>query len=207
MEIEYFGGNCIKLSNKKANVIVDDNLVEIGLKAKTTSSDVSLVTSKDIKVENDARFVVNCPGSYEISDISIKGIAARSHLDEDGQRATVYVVRMGDFTVAVVGHIYPDISDDLAEEIGVVDILVIPVGGSGYTLDAVGAAKVANKIDPKVVIPTHYADSKISYPVPQAELAEFLKIMGANEPEKTSLLKVKESELGDKMHVVVLERI
>jgi len=206
MEIEYFGGNCVKLSNKKASLIVDDNLAELGLKTKITSNDISLVTSKDIKVDNDARFLIDCPGSYEISDISVKGISARSHLDEDGQRATVYVVRIGDFSVAVVGHIYPDVSDDLAEEIGVVDILVIPVGGSGYTLDAVGAAKVANKIDPKVVIPTHYADPKINYPVPQAELAEFLKVMGSTEPEKTSLLKVKESELGEKMHVVVVER-
>ncbi|MBP7820945.1 MBL fold metallo-hydrolase [Candidatus Saccharibacteria bacterium] len=206
MEIEYFGGNCVKLSNKKANLIVDDNLAELGLKTKITSNDISLVTSKDIKVDNDARFSINCPGSYEISDISVKGIAARSHLDEDGERATVYVVRIGDFSVAIVGHIYPDVSDQLAEDIGVVDILIIPVGGSGYTLDAVGAAKVANKIDPKVVIPTHYADSKINYPVPQSELAEFLKVMGSNEPEKTSLLKVKESELGDKMHVVVVER-
>jgi hypothetical protein len=34
------------------------------------------------------------------------------------------------------GHIYPELSEDQLEQIGMVDILVVPVGNSGYTLDA-----------------------------------------------------------------------
>jgi L-ascorbate metabolism protein UlaG (beta-lactamase superfamily) len=83
--------------------------------------------------------------------------------------------------------------------------LIIPVGGNGYTLDAVGAAQLIKKIEPKVVIPTHFSDKKINYEVPQAEIELFLKEMAVSEPEKVSVLKIKETDLGDKTRVVVLE--
>lgn len=206
IEIEYFGGNCVKLSDKKASIVVDDNLEELGLKTKTSDKDISLVTSQDIKVDKMGRFTVDCPGDYEISEVSIKGIAARAHLDESGERSTIYVIRMGDFTIAIIGHIYPEMTDDLAEKIGLVDVIIIPVGNSGYTLDPVGAIKVATQLEPKIVIPTHYADPAIKYTVPQISLEEFLKLLSVGEAEPVKILKLKESDLGEKMRTVVVER-
>lgn len=206
VEIEYFGGNCVKIKNKKASLIVDDNLDSLGLKSKTTDDSVAIVTSKDIEVSDKGRFKVDCPGEYEISEVSIKGIANRAHLDESGKRTTSYVIRLDGTVIAVLGHVHPEMTDEQLEELGMVDILIIPVGGSGYTLDPVGAVKLANKIDPKIVIPTHYADKDTKYPVPQVELEEYLKICGTAEPERTNHLKIKESDLGDKMHTIVLER-
>lgn len=206
IEIEYFGGNCVKISDKKASIVVDDNLEELGLKTKISDKDISLVTSQDIKVDKGGRFTVDCPGDYEISEVSIKGIATRAHLDEAGERSTIYVIRMGDFTIAIIGHIYPEMTDDLAEKIGLVDVIIIPVGGSGYTLDPVGAMKVATQLEPKIVIPTHYADPAIKYTVPQTTLEEFVKLLGVGEVEPVKILKLKESDLGEKMRTVVVER-
>ena len=56
-----------------------------------------------------------------------------------------------------------------------VDVLFVPVGGNGYTLDAIGALKIIKKIEPKIIIPTHYADKAIKYEVPQADLDEVMK--------------------------------
>jgi L-ascorbate metabolism protein UlaG (beta-lactamase superfamily) len=41
------------------------------------------------------------------------------------------------------------------DEIGKVDILLLPIGG-GATLDASGAAEVMKQLGPAVVIPMHY---------------------------------------------------
>jgi L-ascorbate metabolism protein UlaG (beta-lactamase superfamily) len=60
-----------------------------------------------------------------------------------------------------------------------VDVLILPVGGNGYTLDATGAATLTRSIDPKVVIPVHYAESGINYEVPQDTLETFVKELGA----------------------------
>ena len=48
-------------------------------------------------------------------------------------------------------------------KLGLLDILIIPIGGGGYTLDANDAAKLIRKIDPKVVMPIHYADKALNY--------------------------------------------
>ena len=61
-------------------------------------------------------------------------------------------------------------------------MLVVPVGGNGYTVDPVGALKLIKDIEPKLVIPTHYADKALKYPVPQQDLAGALKEPGM-EPE------------------------
>jgi L-ascorbate metabolism protein UlaG (beta-lactamase superfamily) len=96
-------------------------------------------------------------------------------MDEEGKNsATIYTLEADGTRVAILGHIYPELSEDQLEEIGMVDIVVVPIGNSGYTLDAVGALKIIKQIEPKVVIPTHFADKDIKYEVPQVELSPML---------------------------------
>jgi L-ascorbate metabolism protein UlaG (beta-lactamase superfamily) len=118
----------------------------------------------------------------------------------------MYGIQTGDLRIGVIGHITGALSDEQLEQIGLVDVLIIPVGGSGFTLDATAAVKLIKDIEPKVVIPTHYADPKVAYEVPQAELSVFLHEMGASEVEPVSVLKLKKADLSDKTSVVVLER-
>ena len=92
---------------------------------------------------------------------------------------SVISIEIGDVRIAIIGNIYEKVSDDQLEELGVIDIAIIPVGGNGYTLDATGAANLVRKIDPKVVIPVHYADSALKYEVPQDSLETFVKELGA----------------------------
>jgi hypothetical protein len=205
MDFQFYGANCIKISNKKVSILIDDDLADHGLKSVATAEDVALFTlKKDSK--NPSRFKIDGPGEYEISEVSVKAIPARAHMDENGQRATIFNLHYQGFSIGVLGHVYPDLSDEQLESLGLIDVLIVPVGGFGYTLDAIGAANLIKKIEPKIVIPTHYADSEVNYDVPQAELEEFLKLMAAQDVEPIDVLKLKESELGDKTRVVVLNR-
>ena len=136
----------------------------------------------------------------------MRGIPAQAHLDADGVRATIYSVRMQGFSIGIIGHVNPDLSEDQLEKLGLIDVLIVPVGGSGYTLDATGAASLVKKIEPKIVVPTHYADSGVTYEVPQADVNLFLAEMGSTDTEHVETLKLKESELGDKTRVVIIDR-
>jgi L-ascorbate metabolism protein UlaG (beta-lactamase superfamily) len=206
VELTYYGANCLRITTKIAQVIVDDNLKKLGLKPVTKPLDISLMTFKGIP-EQDCRFKVDMPGEYETSGVIIHGIAARAHMDEEGKRtATIYTVEGDNTKVAIMGHIYPELSEDQLEEIGMVDILVVPVGNSGYTLDAVGALKLIKQIEPKVVIPTHYADEAIAYEVPQVELADAVKNLGMETSETLDKYKYKPSELSDSIKLIVLRR-
>ncbi|MBI2007611.1 MBL fold metallo-hydrolase [Candidatus Saccharibacteria bacterium] len=206
MELSFYGANCLRISTKKAQIVIDDNLEKLGLKSITKPTDISLHTHSGIP-SKPAHFTADMPGEYEISGVVIHGIAARAHMDDESKEsAIIYTVAADDMRTAVLGHIYPDLSEDQLEAIGHVDIAIVPVGNNGYTLDGVGALQVIKKIEPKVVIPTHYADKAIKYEVSQAELAEALKNLGMEPAETLDKYKPNRAEWTDTARLIVLNR-
>jgi L-ascorbate metabolism protein UlaG (beta-lactamase superfamily) len=205
MDIQYYGGNCVSFSNKKVKIVIDDDAKKTGVTV-AGAEDIVLFSSQQAEAPTGVRFYVDGPGEYEISEVSIKGIPAQAHIDSAGHNTTIYSLHMGSFSVAVIGNVAPELSDEQLEALGIVDVLVIPVGGNGYTLDSVAATKLVRKIEPKLVIPTHYAESGVEYEVPQADLDLFLHEMGATDTSPQDVLKLKEADLTDKTQVVVLSR-
>lgn len=209
MEIEFYGANCFRIASKKANVVIDDNLADLGGKAITKPGDIVVYTmAPHPPVEGQVRLLIDQPGEYEVANVSIQGIPARAHMDEEGkQTATIYKVIIDDVRLAVTGHIYPELTDDELERIGTVDVLLIPVGGSGYTLDATGALKIIKKIEPKIVVPSHYADKTLKFEVPQQDLDGALKDLAMEPKERLSKLKLKVADLtGEGTQLIVLEK-
>jgi L-ascorbate metabolism protein UlaG (beta-lactamase superfamily) len=207
MDLQFFGANCVSLSMKGLRIVIDDNLAALGGKSILKPDDIALFTSPEHEPVK-TRLCFDSPGEYEVSDVSIVGIAARSHMDEnDGKLSTtMYKLIIGDTSVLVTGHIHPDINDAFLEQVGMIDILVIPVGGSGYTLDPIGALKIIKEIEPKLVIPTHYAESDLQYPVPQVELDTALKELAMEPKERVTKLRLKPGELSDVTQLIVLEK-
>ena len=207
MELQYYGANCVRITTKNADIIVDDNLADLGLKTVTKANDIELITQYKPEQKSSGGLLINQPGEYEVSKVSIQGVEARGHMDEEGQQsATIYKLTTPEVRVAIVGHIYPDLDDNQLERIGTVDVLIVPVGGNGFTLDAVGALKVIKKIEPKIIVPVHYADKAVKYEVPQADLSEALKDMSMEVHETVPKLKLKSSDLPEAAQVVVVER-
>jgi L-ascorbate metabolism protein UlaG (beta-lactamase superfamily) len=152
--------------------------------------------------------LIDGPGEYGVSGFDIRGIAARRHMDSeaDGKVSTIYRIEIEDARIGVIGNVWGKLSDDQFESLGLIDILILPIGGHGYTMDAVAAAGLVSLIEPKVVIPVHYADSGIRYEVPQDELALFVSELGV--PKETmSKYKLKTiSALPPAMTIIELER-
>ncbi|GAC1387748.1 MAG: MBL fold metallo-hydrolase [Candidatus Saccharimonadales bacterium] len=206
MDIQFYGANAIKLTSKKATVVIDDNLADLGLKSVAKSGDIMLFTSAHAG-HPEAKIVIDQPGEYEVSEITINGIATQAHIDEPGQHnATIYKLVMDDIRIAVLGHIYPNLDEDQLEALGIVDVLLVPVGGMGFTLDGVGALTLIKEIEPKIIIPTHYADAAINYPVPQQSLEESLKSLAMEPKETIAKLKIKAGEIAEISSLIVLER-
>jgi len=193
-DIEYKGGNTVVLSTKKATVVVDPKASVIGLKDIIVKDAIEIATEARFAVSNpNARLEIEGPGEYGVADFDIKGIAAQRHLDDESSEllSTIYRIEVGDVRIGLLGNIYEKLSDTQLEELGVIDILILPVGGGGYTLDATGATSLVRQIDPKVVIPVHYSDSALKYEVPQDTLETFTKELGAP-VETTAKYKVKQ---------------
>ena len=208
MEFQYYGGNCIKITTKNAVFVVDDTLKSLGAKSITKPENVAVLTVlPDAAAMPEARLVITDPGEYEVSEVSIFGIAARAHMDEAGKKsATIYKFLYDDTRVCVLGHVYPDLTEDQLEEIGTIDILIVPVGGNGYTLDGVGALHIIKQIEPKLVIPTHYDDKTLKYEVPQQPLADVLRGLSMEPKEAVAKFKPKPADYGEGVQLVVLEK-
>lgn len=209
MDIQFFGANCLSFSGpgNRVRVIVDDNLADIGGKSVTKPGDIVLFTGAHAAPAVETKLVIDQPGEYEVSDVSIYGMQARAHMDEAGSHtATMYKVLTKDLSIFIPGHIYPDLTDDQLESIGMVDVMCIPVGGSGYTLDPIGALKIIKKIEPKIIVPTHYAVSGLNYPVPQQDLQQVLHELSMEPKETVAKLKLKSADLPDLTQLIVLEK-
>lgn len=207
MELQFHGANCITINTKQARVTIDDNLAKLGAKTVTRAGDIAILTQEHDAPSQEVRLLIDGPGEYEVADVSIKGMAARAHTDEAGsQTATIYKLVIDDVRIVAVGHIYPELSESELEAIGTTDVLLVPVGGNGYTLDGVGALQVIKKIEPKLIIPTHYADKNLKYPVPQQSLEDGLKALAMEPKETAAKLKLKPADITDMTQLIILEK-
>jgi len=193
-DIEYKGGNGVVITTPKVQLVVDPRLSLVGLKDLSVKDAVEVATEPRFVVNDEAaKLQIEGPGEYEIGEVSIQGIKATRHIDTeaDEQISTMYRIGVGDVRIAVLGNVASKLSDEQLEDIGVIDILIIPVGGNGYTLDAVSAATIVRQVEPHVVIPVHYADNALKYEVPQDDVERFAKELAAAVEDASPKYKVK----------------
>ena len=208
-EIEYKGGNTVVISTKKSKLLIDPKMSVFGLKDLSAKDAIEIATEERLAVyDNDTLLIVDSPGEYGIGGFDIKGIAAQRHLDAESLpfASTMYRIEVGDTSIGVVGNIFGKLSDEQLEELGLLDILILPVGGNGYTLDSVDAAKLVRKIDPKIVMPVHYADSALKYEVPQDDLSSFITELGVPVEVMQKYKQKQMPIIQTSMSIVQLER-
>ena len=194
-EIEYKGAGTVVIATKKSKLISDPKLSLVGLKDIEPKDMTMVLTEARFAVDStQVKLKIDGPGEYEVGDFSIRRIPAQRHLDSEGFESTNYRIEVGDTRIALLGNIDPKLSEEQLEEIGIVDMLILPIGGGGYTLDPTAAAQIARKVDAKTVLPIHYADSDLKYEVEQEEFDTFHKELGGA-VEEVEKLKVKSSSM------------
>ncbi|MFO0702797.1 MAG: MBL fold metallo-hydrolase [Candidatus Andersenbacteria bacterium] len=215
MTITWHGEGMVKLVGKTDQpvTLVFDPYTEkeTGLRPPRPETNVVLVSAEHADAaaaESLAGqpFVITGPGEYDVKGMGIRGIPS-FHDGEQGKklgRNTIYVVDLEGITVCHLGCLGHALSERQIDEIGNVDVLLIPVGGD-RTIGAKTAVEVVNEIEPRIVIPTHYAVPKLKYKL--ADVAAFLKEMGASGTKPEPRLKLKKSDLPkEETRVVLLER-
>jgi L-ascorbate metabolism protein UlaG (beta-lactamase superfamily) len=200
LDITYLGRGSIKVSGKQISLVSDP---EAG---KKLNADVVIVTSPDVKAAAPGEaMLIDGPGEYEVKNSLITGVPTQLHVDAEGQRGTAYVVEVDSVRIGIVGNIAPGLNNEQLELLGGVDVLVVPVGGHGLTLDATAATELVSQVEPKYVIPVHYDDGVSKYDMPQEKLDKFLSEMGAAKAEPVPKFKLSDKDLPLETTVVVLE--
>lgn len=206
-DISYKGAHFIVIQTKQATVVIDPTVPGQRASKIFDKANVQLVTQPQfLREAPEDQLVVSIPGEYEAADVSILGFDAVAQLDPQ-TKSVVYRVTTPDAAVAVVGHINPDTTtEEQLEQLGVIDILVIPVGGNGYTIDPHGAVKLTQHISPKIVIPVHYSEDGVAYEVPQMSVEQFVKELGLPVQDEQTLKIKQASQLPETLTLVRLEK-
>lgn len=144
-------------------------------------------------------FVISGPGEYEVNDVFIKGFASKSMYDGKERVNTIYSVTLENMNICFLGAISDiNLSKDVKESLGNVDILFVPVGDDGV-LDSVKAEKLSVEIEPKIIIPMHYGEVGA-----KDSLKKYLKEAGEENVKPIDKLTIKRKDLDGKLGETVV---
>ncbi len=180
LQIRWHGHACFEVTNDVTLVTDPHDGKSIGIPAPSVAGDIVLVSHdhydhNSVKsVESDDSKVVTDTRKRRINNVEIKGIPS-FHDEAEGAKRGENI--MFHFTVDGIqfchlGDLGHDLDEASLEQIGTVDILFIPIGGT-FTIDADGAWEIIKKIQPKIIIPMHYKIGGLSLPI--ADIDPFLE--------------------------------
>lgn len=212
MEITWYGLSCFRLRERGVTAVCDPfDKKATGIALPRLRADIVTISHDSpghnyVKAITGEPKILTGPGDYEVKNVLITGLTTYYRNGEHPERNVAFFLDFDGFVVGHLGDLGEIPQQRQVEELGEVDVLLVPVSGS-KTLDPSRMTEVISLLEPKIVIPMHYR-----HPGLAPDLAEglepvdrFLKELGVDEPETTSVLKITKSGLPEETQVVMLE--
>jgi L-ascorbate metabolism protein UlaG (beta-lactamase superfamily) len=148
--------------------------------------------------------VVRGPGEYEIGGVMLTGVATAGERHDGAQngRNTAYAIQIDEIVVCHLGDLGKTLTVAQIEALKDPDVLLVPVGGN-CTIGPAEVAEVVSQLEPKVIVPMHYAVPGVSVALEPIE--RFCREMGVQELRTQPKLSVTRGSLPDEATVVFLE--
>ncbi len=209
MDIIWLGHSCFRIKGRQATVITDPYPPDLGYSLGKPTAHIVTVSHQHSGhsyvqgVGGEPRLVTR-PGEYEISNVLITGVAT-FHDRERGKKMgknTVYLMEVDEVSVCHLGDLGHVLTAEQVEEIGNVDVLLLPVGGVS-TINASVAAEVVRQLEPKAVIPMHYKTEALIWEL--EPVGRFLKEIGVKEINSQPKLSFTRSGLPASTQVFLLD--
>ena len=209
MDISWLGHSCFRIKGRQATVITDPYPPDLGYSLGKPTAHIVTVSHQHSGhsyvqgVGGEPRLVTR-PGEYEISNVLITGVAT-FHDRERGKKMgknTVYLMEVDEVSVWHLGDLGHVLTAEQVEEIGNVDVLLLPVGGVS-TINASVAAEVVRQLEPKAVIPMHYKTEALIWEL--EPVGRFLKEIGVKEINSQPKLSFTRSGLPASTQVFLLD--
>ena len=172
LQIRWHGHACWEITNDKTLVTDPHDGKSIGIQAPNVMGDIILVSHdhydhNSVKtVEKPDSKVVTDERKRNINDVEIMGIPSFHDEAYGAKRGNniIYKFKMDGIRFCHLGDLGHELDENTVQQIGEVDVLFIPIGGT-FTVDDRQAWNVINMIKPKIVIPMHYKIGGLSLPI------------------------------------------
>ncbi len=205
MQIQYFGLSSFKITTKEATIIIDPFHKDSGLTSPRGAADILILSDKNSKLYSadsgisGEHFDIIDPGEYDVKGVTVTGIP----LKQEDKYVTVFLIESEDIRILNLTHIKEwNMKEDEIEELGDIDVLILPVGGN-TVLSASAASKVVNEVDPKIIIPSHYKMEDLILDLDSKD--KFVKEMGGKK-EELDKLTIKKKDLQEEgTKLIILE--
>jgi L-ascorbate metabolism protein UlaG (beta-lactamase superfamily) len=210
LDVTWYGHGCFRLRGRGAAVVNDPYPPALGTRLPRLEADLVTISHEHdnhnyVRALAKDPFLIRDPGEYEVAGVTVIGVPT-FHDVKRGEvhgRNTVYLLDIDDVTVCHLGDLGHPLDDRALERLGKVDVLLVPVGG-GATLDATRGAEVVRQIEPRYVVPMHYALPQLQ--VELQPIDRFLEEMGVESHERQPKLTVQASSSSEgETKVVLLE--
>ena len=212
MKIKYLGHSSFVItSDSGVKIIIDPYEAggPLGYGEIKESADVVIVSHDHFDHNNVAAVRGNPELVRGAVTANIKGIEFRgipSYHDDAGGRQrgknTIFCFEVDGIRVCHLGDLGHQLNSQQVADLGKVDILLIPVGGS-VTIDAKVAGQIGDKLAPRVIIPMHYRTGKCTLPI--AGVDEFLRGKEGVKKLDASEVEFKQGELPAQTQITVLK--
>jgi L-ascorbate metabolism protein UlaG (beta-lactamase superfamily) len=208
MDVTWLGHGCFRLRGRNAAVVTDPYPPAIGLKLSRMDADLVTVSHEHenhsyTQVVREA-YEIRGPGEYEVAGVYVIGVPTFHDSEKGAKRGpnTIYLIEIDDVRICHLGDLGHALGDAEAETVSSADVLLVPVGGR-TAINAAEAAEVVRQIEPRYVVPMHYAIPGIKLQLDPVD--RFLKEMAVASAEPQPKLSVQRSSGEYETKVVVLE--
>jgi L-ascorbate metabolism protein UlaG (beta-lactamase superfamily) len=208
MEITWLGHACFRLKGSQATVITDPYPPDLGYSLGKQTARVVTVSHQHpghsyISGIGGEPKVIKGPGEYEIGGILVIGLPTFHDGDGGKQRGKniVYLIEVDEVAICHLGDLGHVLTTQQVEEIGNVDVLLVPVGGVS-TINASMAAEVVRQLEPKIVVPMHYKTEVLKRELEPVD--RFLKEMGVKDVTSRPRLSVTKANLPVSTQVLLM---
>ncbi|MBX0327832.1 MBL fold metallo-hydrolase [Oscillochloris sp. ZM17-4] len=218
-DVQYLGHSCFRLRGRDGTVLCDPYSRSIGMDLGRPSAHIITVSHDHadhnfvagVKPLREKMFVIDGPGEYEVSGVLITGVRTAHDANKGADRGfnTVFVIHLDDVVFCHLGDLGHELTQAQLEEIGNVDVLFVPVGG-GETIGPAEANGVISQIEPKIVIPMHFASAQLSFEYDLLPLEKFTHERGIKEIVPVDKLAVTTANLpaeSEDTRVVILRAV
>jgi L-ascorbate metabolism protein UlaG (beta-lactamase superfamily) len=190
-DVQYLGHSCFRLRGRDGIVITDPYDRSVGLDIGKPTAHIVTVSHADadhanvaaVRPARERLFTIDGAGEYEVNGILITGVRTFHDKQKGAERGknTVYVIHIDDVVFCHLGDLGHELSAQQIDEIGNVDVLFVPVGG-GETIAPAEAVQVISQLEPRIVVPMHYApDGQTSFEYDLLPIEKFAHEMGLKE--------------------------
>lgn len=186
MNLKWLGHSCFLLEESTGTTVVADPYSErIGFKMPTVYAKVVTLSHDHDDhnlVENvDGQpKVINTLGFWEVDGVDVSSVLSY-HDNVQGKKRgenLIFKYRMDGIEICHMGDIAEECTVHLAESLGSIDVLLLPVGGV-YTIDARQAKEYVDFLMPSYVIPMHFKSPSCDLDIDK--LDEFLDLFDDNQ--------------------------